>query len=184
MITILFDTETTGLLKPEANDMGKQPYITDIFCLKVQHDINGIEILEQFESLVKPPIPLSAEITKITGLTDADLADQPTFYQIWEELAEFFTGVDRLVAHNLAFDRSMLANELHRSGKVINFPWPREHICTVEKTMQFEQRRLSLQKLHNYLFKRDFKDAHRARPDVMAMFDCYSELLDRGVITR
>jgi len=183
MITIIFDTETTGLIKPSANDLKQQPYITEIFCLKVLQSGNGeILAIDEFESLIKPPIPITAEITKITGITDEILKDAPSFLEIAKPLGEFFTGANRLVAHNLAFDKSMVANELHRCGKVLNFPWPVEHICTVEKTMHFEQRRLNLTRLHELLFNEGFPDAHRAKNDVMPLFRCYKELVKRGIL--
>jgi len=182
MKAVLFDTETTGLIKPKANKVTDQPYITDLYMLKVEHIGNEIKVIGEFETLLKPPVPLSAEITKITGLTDDMLKDSPQFFEVYEEIAEFMTGVDRLVAHNLAFDRSMLANELVRCDKVIKFPWPRDHLCTVEKTLHIEQRRMSLTRLHEYFFGKDFDGAHRAKTDVKAMFRCYKEMAKQGMI--
>ena len=183
MKIIIFDTETTGLIQPGATDIEKQPYITDIFCLKIMlHEDRSLVLVDSFESLVKVPIPISAEITRITGITDSDLANQPTFNEIVPKLAEFFTGVDKIVAHNLAFDRAMLANELVRANRLIKFPWPRLHECTVEKTLYFEQRRLSLTRLHEFLFGKGFPDAHRAKVDVLALYECYKELVKRGTV--
>lgn len=183
MIAVIFDTETTGLLKPGANKIDDQPYITDLYMLKVQHLEDGTIVkIDDYESLFKVPVPLSADITRITGLTDKDLMNQPTFAQEYKNIAKFMVGVDRLVAHNLAFDRSMLANELVRIGKVLNFPWPIEHICTVEKTIHIEQRRMNLTRLHETLFGVGFADAHRAKTDVNALFKCYVELCKKGFI--
>jgi len=182
MIEVLFDTETTGLIKPKANDVSAQPYITDLYMVKIERIGQKIEVLGAFETLLKVPVPLSPEITRITGLTDEDLADAPEFIEIYSTLAEFMTGVDSLVAHNLAFDRSMLANELVRCDKVIKFPWPRNHICTVEKTIHIEQRRLSLTRLHEHFFGVAFEGAHRARTDVNAMLKCYREMAKQGLI--
>lgn len=183
MIAILFDTETTGLIKPKANNVSDQPYITDLYCMKVEHKPDGsIVKIDEFETLLKPPVPLSAEITRITGLTDDMLKDAPEFFEIAEDLGKFFTGVDRLVAHNLAFDRSMLANELVRCDRVIKFPWPVDHMCTVEKTLHIEQRRMSLTRLHEHLFGKAFDGAHRAKTDVKAMFSCYKEIAKQGMI--
>ena len=151
-IVTLFDTETTGLIRPDATDIVKQPYITEIFCLKVRQKNDQFEIVEEFEQLINVPIPLDKDITRITGIDDAMLADKPEFSQVYPRLAKFMTGTDRLVAHNMAFDSSMLANELVRIGKVIQFPWPRHQICTVEKSMGIEQRRMKLQSLHEHLF--------------------------------
>ena len=181
--TIIFDTETTGLIKPKATDIAEQPYITEIFCLKVVHDTKHFEVIGEFESLYKVPVPLSEVITRITGLRDSDLAQAPTFGEMQPKLSEFFTGVNAMVAHNLAFDKSMLANELVRCGKVLNFPWPPNHICTVERTMHIEQRRMSLTRLHEHLFKEGFPDAHRAKNDVMPLYKCFKELVQSGALS-
>ena len=180
---IVYDTETTGLIKPTANKISEQPYITEIYCAKLLHKEGGsIEQIDEFEQLYHVPVPLSKEITRITGLTDEDLVNQPSFGQRYKRLATFFTGVNRLVAHNLAFDRSMVANELVRIDKVIEFPWPMNHICTVEKTIHIEQRRMNLTRLHNHLFGCGFPDAHRAKNDVLPLVRCYVELCKRGMI--
>jgi DNA polymerase-3 subunit epsilon len=182
--TILFDTETTGLLKPEAVDADQQPYITELYALKViEHDDMVFEVVGEFQSMFKVPIPLEEVITKITGITEGMLSKAPTFRQKFSDLAEFFTGADRMVAHNLSFDKNMLANEVVRIGKLLNMPWPREHICTVEKSMHIEQRRLSLQKLHVHYFGKEFQGAHRAKADVLPMYDCYKEMIKDGTIS-
>ena len=182
MISIIFDTETTGLIKPGASDIKDQPYITEIYCSKVQILKEELVVMDTFHRLVKPPIPITEEITRITGITNEQLASEKTFPEIRKDLSEFFTGADTMVAHNLPFDRSMLANELLRCGKVLNFPWPVNHVCTVEKTLHIEQRRMSLQNLHIHLFGKGFENAHRANIDVEALSRCYEELVKTGVI--
>jgi DNA polymerase III epsilon subunit-like protein len=183
MIVTLFDTETTGLIKPSSQDIDEQPYITEIYVLKVrQEEGKLIEIVDEFESYIKPPVPISAEITKITGISDETVKDAPSFAEVYNKLSHFVTGADRLVAHNLAFDRAMLANELVRIDKVLRFPWPRLHMCTVEQSMKYEQRRLSLTRLHEYLFAKGFPNAHRAKGDVVAMFSCYKRMVEMGDI--
>lgn len=179
----VFDTETTGLLKPGAVDVEQQPYITDIYVAKLLHKSDGtVEQVDEFETLIKVPVPITEEITRITGLTSEQLANSPEFVEIAHGLSEFFLGVKSMVAHNLAFDRSMLTNELFRCDRVLKFPWPMNHVCTVEKTMFIEQRRLSLARLHEELFDEGFPDAHRAKPDVLALVRCYIELVRREII--
>lgn len=182
-IGVVFDTETTGLIKPGASIIEKQPYITELYALKFIHRSDGvIEKVDEFESLFNIPIPVSAEITRITGISDFDLKDQPTFREKFNTLAEFFTGVDRMVAHNLAFDRSMLANEMVRIDKVLKFPWPRIHVCTIEKSLHYEQRRMNLARLHEHLFSKGFEGWHRAKADVIPLFECYKEMVKLGDI--
>lgn len=183
LIVNIFDTETTGLLKPKANDMDKQPYITEIYVAKLIHRSDGqIEQIAEFEQMFKPPMPITEEITRITGITNHDLKDCPSFKRVAPDLCDFFIGVGRMVAHNLAFDRSMLANELVRAGKILNFPWPPQHVCTVEKSLHLEQRRMNLTKLHEEFFGEGFPDAHRAKNDVLPLIRCYKHMVKEGMI--
>lgn len=180
--TIVFDTETTGLLKPEIVDLDQQPYIIEIFCTKFQQKGDEIDKPTFFETLILPPIKLEPIITKITSITDEMLADRPNFEYVYPELAKFFTGVDRVVAHNLAFDRGMLVNELKRLEREFQFPWPRQQVCTVEYSKYIQNRRLSLSKLHMHAFGETFSDAHRAKSDVLALVRCYHWLVQQGRI--
>ena len=185
MIKILFDTETTGLVKPSAIPLHKQPYITEISCLKIDDDVaddEEIKILGTFDSLVRPPIPISEEITKITGINDQILQDAPEFCEIYKELAEFFHGANELIAHNLSFDRSMVEIELKRISKQTQFPWPIKHTCTVERSKHIEGHRLSLAKLHTKVTGSGHTGAHRADADVAALFRCYHWLCEQGHI--
>ena len=183
LIVNIFDTETTGLLKPKINDMDKQPYITEIYVAKLVHRSDGkIEQIDDFEQMFKPPVPLTAEITRITGITNEDVAICPSFASMAPALSRFFVGVDIMVAHNLAFDRSMLANELMRAGKLLNFPWAPRHICTVEQSMHIEQRRMNLTKLHIEFFGEGFPDAHRAKNDVIPLIRIYKHMVEDGMI--
>lgn len=172
---ILFDTETSGLLKTSANDINEQPYIIEIYCAKIDEEYN---LVDEFESFVKPPIQIDKEITKITGITPEMLEDAPNFRAIYKDLALFFEGTHEMIAHNLPFDRSMVANELIRINKLINFPWPIKHTCTVEKSMGIEQRRLNLTTLHEYATGKPLANAHRAKDDVFGLVRAYHWLME------
>ena len=176
---ILFDTETTGLPKPSAAPLDKQPYIIEYYGVKIDNDF---QILDEFETYIKPPIDISEEITKITGINDNDLVDAKEFKDVYDGLCEFHLGVDTLVAHNITFDTTMLSLELRRLDKLINFPWPKNHICTVEKSLHLKGFRLNLTRLHQELLNKGFEDAHRAKNDVFALVRCFHALVERGDI--
>lgn len=187
---IVFDTETTGLIKPKIRRLSDQPFIIE-YCFKKYHFSKNYNAdpcrsifcdIGSISGFLKPPMPLPKVITKITGITDKDLENSPKFIDKVDEITDFFLGVDVLVAHNLPFDRSMLANELLRLDKVLNFPWPPRHICTVQETLKIKGYRLSLTKLHNHLFGDDF-NAHRADEDVEALSRCFIELCKQGIIS-
>jgi DNA polymerase III epsilon subunit-like protein len=176
---IVFDTETTGLLKPEINSLKAQPEITEIHCTKLDPLLN---IIDEFDMLIKPNLPIPEELERKIGITNQMVKDSPSFIDIYKQLSYFFMDCDTMVAHNIGFDRSMLANELSRIEKVLHFPWPINHICTVEKSMYIEQRRITLTKLHEHATGTPFEGAHRAAVDVAALVTCFKWLVSEGKI--
>lgn len=178
MHTFVFDTETTGLLKPEASPLDEQPRIIELYGVKIDEEFN---MIDEFEVLLNPGAPLDPIITKITGLTDDDLKDAPTFVDIYDDLADFLLGTEEMVAHNLAFDRDMLKHELMRMDKMLNFPWPKNHICTVEQSINIKGYRLKLEQLHQIAVGQGFESAHRAKNDVFALVRCFHYLREHGI---
>ena len=166
MSYIFFDTETTGLPKPDAAPLRDQPQIIEFAGIRTDDDFNEVA---RFEFLCNPGCPLPEEIVKITGITDADLADKLPFVTHLPALSEFFLGTRSMVAHNLAFDKSLLKFELLRLGKELAFPWPPNQICTVEASYGIKNRRLRLYELHEMACGERHKDAHRAMADVEAL---------------
>ena len=67
--------------------------------------------------------------------------------------------------------------------KLINFPWPKNHICTVEHSLHIKGYRLKLAQLHQELLGKGFENAHRAKNDVYALVRCFHALVERGDIT-
>lgn len=179
MEILIFDTETTGLLKPSPAKLKTQPYIIELYACVLDENF---KLLREFNSLFSVDFNLDPIITKITGLKDEDLKNQPVFIQKQKDLAKFFTGVDVMVAHNLEFDKSMLANELLRCDRLIQFPWSRHHVCTVEKSMNIRGHRLSLTNLHQELLGKQFSGAHRAKEDVHALVRCFHALIEKKYI--
>lgn len=179
MKIIITDTETTGLVKPIPTDIQFQPFMTEIYACKID---GNFKFLEEFETLIKPPIPISAEITKITGITDETLVGAPRFDEIYKDLRKFFRGTNVIVGQNIQFDISIIHYELMRHDWDKKFCWPERHICTIESSYHYKNKRMKLSDLHEHLFGEGFEDAHRAKSDVMATVRCFIELVKRGDI--
>ena len=179
MDIIITDTETTGLTKPIPTDIQFQPFMTEIYACKLNEKF---EFISEFESLVRPPIPISAEITKITGISDATLIGAPTFAEIYDGLYDFFCGADIVVGQNIGFDINVIHYELMRHDWDKKFCYPKRQVCTIEASYHYENKRLNLTKLHEFLFGEGFEDSHRAKGDVMATVRCFIELVKRGDI--
>ena len=173
MLTI-FDTETTGLIKPEGNSIEVQPHIIEIFAIQINEKY---EIVNKYYSLIKPPIPIPVELTKhVHHIDDNNVRNAPKFVEIWKNIADVFFESHTVVGHNLKFDIQMLAIELMRIGKELNFPFPPIHFCTIEQSMHIKGHRLKLPELFRIATGKDMEGHHKASNDVMATLECFKHL--------
>lgn len=72
-------------------------------------------IHEKFSRLIKPPRK-SFRYTSLHGISWKDVREEPTFAEVWNEVKFILDGVEMLVAHNAAFDRSVLHTCLFANG--------------------------------------------------------------------
>ncbi len=101
----VFDTETTGL-DPNVE------YLTEIGGVIVK---NG-EVVEEFDTFVKPGKPITPKIIELTGITNEMVADAPGEAEALQAFLNFAAG-RILVAHNAhSFDIRFLRIAAKRSG--------------------------------------------------------------------
>jgi len=177
---IIFDVESTGLLLPSPTNIERQPYLTEIYCGKYDKDFN---LIDELDTMVKPPVPIPEEITKITGITQEDVDDAPSFINLYDRIYDFFEGVNYVVGHNITFDMNIMHYELFRHDYENNFHWPKVRFCTVELSKHYFNKRLKLMQLHEHLFGIGFEGSHRARADVEATAKCFFEMVKRGDVS-
>lgn len=171
--TLVYDTETTGLLKPEVSDLAQQPKIIEFAICELDRQYN---VVGKHSWLINPGEEITPEITKITGLTNADLRDKPSFIEVLPEIEKVFLGKIRLMAHNLPFDIGMLSNELRRIGRQYAFPYPPVQMCTVQIAQDLIYgRRARMIELYKDTMGRELDQTHRALDDVMALVDIIRE---------
>lgn len=178
MLALLFDTETSGLIANHSVKIDKQPSVIEFYgCLA---DLSTGEIVNELDLLIKPPLPITAEITGITHITNDMLTGKPSFAALAEDIKDFIEDnrASALIAHNLSFDMEMTEIEFERLG--LQIMWPPRLICTVEQTIHLKGFRLNLSGLHEFLFDEPMKEAHRAKVDVVSMLRCCVELFRRG----
>ena len=181
MRAVLFDTETTDLISNSLLPLVEQPHIVEFYAMALYYEEGGWAKVDEFETLVKPPVPITETTTKITGITPEDVRDAPRWPEVAVRAHQILQNAEIVVAHNLSFDMSMIEVEAQRAE--MGAPeWPDWKVCTVEATEHFKSQRLKLADLHKHLFGEAFTGAHRARTDVEAMGRCFVELWERGVI--
>lgn len=168
MTTLIFDTETTGLPRHPAAKDAVQPRIIEFGAVLTDDQGN---IIDEIDVLINPGMPLPEEIVKITGITDAELADAPRFPEVAERLRSFFRRAGAMIAHNLPFDRTLVAMELERHGLSEGWPWPPVGVCTVQEHAEEWGRRPRLLELYEHYMGAPLAQKHRALDDVKALRD-------------
>lgn len=68
-----------------------------------------------YGSFVKPPVAIPAEITRLTGIADGDVADAPELEDMLSELVPYLQDAI-LVGHSIEFDAHFLQAALDRCG--------------------------------------------------------------------
>jgi len=175
MNTLIFDTETTDLVKTSLMTVDKQPHIIEFYGCVIDDDGNLVEELEQ---LIHPGFEITPDTTRMTGITRDMLSAAPRAAVAMPAILNLIEHSDRVVAHNLSFDKAMVDIEAKRLNTVVE--WPDYQTCTVEASLFYKGFRLNLTSLHEHLLGVAFTGAHRAKIDVMALTRCFIEMRKKG----
>jgi len=191
MRVIVFDTETTGLPSKKFT-LDQQPYVIQFAAVVYEYSFasKSLEEVEQYNWYINPRVDIPFDSISVHGITNEMVAGKPYFEQIAKQLYDVFASCDIAVAHNIEFDRMVLAIEFERAGVNTKF-LPSQLFDTMKETKDlcrlpgklgnYKSPRLS--ELHTYLFNESFENAHNAIFDVYATGRCLQELLLREVFS-
>ena len=191
MPELFFDVETTGLPPREANPESFEQYdscrvVSIAWVLRDQKTVYS-----QRYSVTDPGIADESIGAEFVHGISRDVMDRyGTAVRV--VLSDFMADVDKsdkIVAHNLDFDRSVVSAELFRMGsaddarRLMSF----NSLCTMKSTTNLVRIPNSygsykwpkLEELHKFLFGHVFENAHHAMCDVDAMVKCYFTLLEK-----
>ncbi len=171
---VVFDLETTGLSARSAR-------ICEIGASKVE----GLELVDSFQSLVNPRTALPAPIAELTGIREDELRRAPSAATAVRRFVEF-AGDAVLVAHNARFDASFLNGELERlTGRRLARP-VLDTVALARRLLAGRVARMSLASL-SYFFGTSARPCHRALPDAEATAEILVALIglaqERGAQT-
>ena len=163
---VVVDFETTGL-NPRKNR------IMEIGAVRIR---NG-QVVEEYSRFVNPQEPIPAEVTELTGISDAMVADAGTAETEIPALLKFI-GDAAFAAHNAKFDYSFLTEECARLGIEIHMP--------VIDTLEFSRRMYPSLKSHRLgavckSLGISLKNAHRAVHDARATAHMLNRMLDTAL---
>lgn len=72
------------------------------------------QVAHEFYSLINPEMEFSWRNINVHGIHEKDVVDAPTFPEVWDHIAPLFTANKLVIAHNAAFDNSVLKRTLER----------------------------------------------------------------------
>jgi DNA polymerase-3 subunit epsilon len=158
-----YDTETTGVRSDKDR-------IIELAAFDPERNLS-------FVQFINPQMPIPPESTAITNITDAMVADAPTFEVVGKQFFDFCGEDVILIAHNNdRFDKLFLECEAARSGLVLpswnyvdSLKWARKYRPNLPSH--------SLQNLRE-VFGITANQAHRALDDVMVLYQIFSTMTD------
>ena len=162
---VFFDLETTG-----TNTVTDR--IVEISYHKVSP--NGREETKTIR--INPEMPIPPQATAIHGISDADVANCPTFKVVAKEIIRDIEGCDLAGYNSNRFDIPLLAEELLRADVDIDL-MKRKFVDVQVVFHKMEQRTLSA--AYKFYCDKDLIDAHSAEADTIATYEVLQAQLDR-----
>ena len=159
---VVFDFETTGL--ESAKDE-----IIEIGAVKISKG----KIVSTFSTFIKPTVPIPAEITELTHITDDMVADAPAINYVLPDFYKYCYGCN-LVAQNIAFDYGFLS----AIGKkmLYNFDNPQYDTMIMARNKLRGLKNYKLGTICDYLGV-SLVGAHRAVNDCLATAKVFLKLI-------
>ncbi len=162
---VFIDLETTGT--SPASDR-----IVEIAILKIAPD--GTENFRC--KRVNPGMPIPPEATAVHGITDADVAGEPTFARYASSIREFLADCDIAGFGVARFDLKMLEAEFQRAG----VEFSRGDRGVIDAMVIFHQKEpRNLAAAVGFYLGREFPEAHSSEDDARAALEVLEAQLER-----
>ena len=168
---VFFDLETTGVT------VGTD-HIIEICLHKVCPDSTEQTLVHRIRPVDAQgkTVPIPPFTTEIHGITDADVADKPTFAELADELAAFIGDADLAGYNSNRFDVPLLVEEFLRVGYPFDLRCRR--LVDVQNIFhKMEQR--TLKAAYRFYCDKNLDNAHSADADTLATYEVLKAQLDR-----
>ncbi len=162
---VILDLETTGV--NIATDR-----IVEFSALKVSP--GGAE--EWLTLRLNPGIPISPEATRVHGISDADVANEPHFRDVAKRIASFLEGCDLAGFNSMKFDIPILCEEFLRVNVDFN---PARHRYVDVQVIFHKKEQRTLSAAYKFYCDRELENAHSAQADTAATYEILKAQLDR-----
>ena len=126
--------------------------------------------------LVNPGVPIPAEATAIHGISNEDVANEPSFQALANGINNYLAECDLCGYNSNKFDIPLLTEEFLRCG--LNVDFRDRHLVDVQ-AIYFKKEPRTLSAALKYYCQRDMENAHSAEADAQATIDILLAQLDR-----
>lgn len=128
---VVVDVETTGR-DPKSDRIISVAMVRARFGA-LKENLNGLEG-ETMDAVVNPQCRIPKESSRVHGITDKDVADKGSFFDVAQQLRDFI-GDRPVIAHNVSFDKNFLNAEFKRSG--VRTLARNKSFCTMRRFQDF-----------------------------------------------
>ena len=160
---VVLDIETTGLSK-------NRHKITEIAAVKIKNK----KIVDRFHSLVNPEVKIPSFITRLTGIDNKLVENEPLIHEILPNFLDFVKS-EVIVAHNATFDYGFIAKNCENH----NLEFNNLKLCTRKLANRLltalPSKKLSCLCEHYNLTN---EQAHRAMADTLVTADIFANFLN------
>lgn len=152
-----FDLETTG------TDIAKDR-IVEISILKIFPNQNK----ESHTWRVNPGVPIPPEVTAVHGISNEDVANEPTFDKLATMVYNFIKDADLAGYNSNRFDIPLLAEEMLRAG--VDFDLKNTQKIDVQTIFHKKEKR-TLEAAYKFYCNKNLDNAHSAAADTNATYE-------------
>lgn len=193
MKAMIFDTETTGIVVRDRSPQDPaQPDLIQLGMLLVETE--DWSPRARHSMLIKLPdgVRIEEGAKKAHGISEEDCARYGVPLIVAGSLFnQLCLQADLIVAHNLAFDRSIMQTALHRLGGKPDRMGEVRVLCTMEESTEvlklpgrFDSYKWpSLAEAYRHFTQRELEGAHDALVDSEACLAVFRGLVEQGVVT-
>jgi DNA polymerase III epsilon subunit-like protein len=203
---LFLDTETNGLPRdfkispihhqfyPEIVSIAWQMFILDNSSVPYKWKLE-----DQQYFVIKPSSPTvkwSKESEAIHKISLSEALSGVDIYDVFNLFDVALARSDYVIAHNLAFDKSVIQAAMHRVKRKSIWIHTGQEICSMLNTIQIVKiprakpigsdiyKWPKLSELHFFLFKEEYKegDLHNSMCDTQCLSKCYKQLINLGLI--
>jgi len=162
---VIFDLESTGINTSKDR-------IVELYMIRIMPDGSRTDLHQRFN----PGIVIPAEIIAIHGISNEDVANEPSFKQKAAEINQFLVNCDFAGFNSNKFDFPMLVEEFYRAE--VEFDISKRKFIDAQKIFHTMEPR-NLTAAYKFYCSKALENAHSAKADTEATWDIIQAQLDR-----